>query len=733
MVLHIDMTNCFGIKNLNQDFNISGKYTHLIYAPNGTMKTSFAKTLKYVSKQSKLRPCDQLHPENPNSSGSYHVTIDGTAIKAKHLFVANGDEDIDTSKSFANFLASAELKLRYDTIYGHLTEKKNALMSRLNTVSRSSDCEAELLATFRQNDADTIFTVLERLSDEVTDGLPAYDFKYNDIFDKKEKVKNFIEQNREKLQTYFSQYNQLIASSTIFRSHNGHTFGTYQASQLEKSVSDGDFFGVEHRIMLHGQEAPIDSSEKLTEIIKQERERILNNEELRRIFDEITAIIEKNTELRALKSILDSHPEWIGELLEYDEFRRKVWKGHLSKAELKALLSEYNDVYQEHKADLLAVLHESNLEQTRWRDIIDIYNDRFDVPFKVVIENQRDIILKQEAAKLKFLYKDIDGNEIEKDKSDLVENILSRGEKRAFFILQLLFELESRKMEAFTSLVVFDDIADSFDYQNKYAIIEYIKDLSEKSAGKFIILLLTHNFDFYRTIAARLSLFQPNLWMVVRKEDGTIEIKDGQYKGNVFIKAFVGHDDDDKIFISMIPYVRNLVEYTKGENSHEFMTLTKCLHQKDTTNLITITDVMTIMSGYTQGTPMRRVASSAKVYDLIMATAESIASEPNPDPIVIQNKIVLSIAIRHLAEKYMHDKLLAAGKSEADLTCDGTQTGRWTGIYKKTLPTDPKRHVIERVNMMTPEIIHLNSFMYEPLIDLSLSHLIALYQECKVL
>ena len=39
--------------------------------------------------------------------------------------------------------------------------------------------------------------------------------------------------------------------------------------------------------------------------------------------------------------------------------------------------------------------------------------------------------------------------------------------------------------------------------------------------------------------------------------------------------------------------------------------------------------------------------------------------------------------------------------------------------------------LIEEVNMMTPEGIHLNSFMYEPLIDLSAEHLVSLYNRCK--
>lgn len=330
------------------------------------------------------------------------------------------------------------------------------------------------------------------------------------------------------------------------------------------------------------------------------------------------------------------------------------------------------------------------------------------------------------------MYKEGNGHDIEQSKDSLL-SILSRGEQRAFHILQLLFELESRKKESYNSIIVLDDIADSFDYLNKYAIIEYLKDLSENSEGKFVFLVLTHNYDFYRTVANRLSLFQPNLWMVIRNNDGTIDIKDGQYKGNVFVNAFVGHDDDDKIFISMIPYVRNLVEYTKGIDSPEYLKLTECLHQKANTPNIDITAIRDIMASYTLGKAMKRSASTNKVFDLIMRTADVIISEATPDPILIQNKIVLSIAIRLLAEKYLHDKLIASGKSEADLICTGVQTGNWTQKYKKACPTDSKRNIIERVNMMTPEVIHLNSFMYEPLIDLSLNHLITLYNECKTL
>lgn len=140
---------------------------------------------------------------------------------------------------------------------------------------------------------------------------------------------------------------------------------------------------------------------------------------------------------------------------------------------------------------------------------------------------------------------------------------------------------------------------------------------------------------------------------------------------------------------------------------------------------------MDILKDYTLGKGLKRQRSDNKIYSLIMSTAESIVKEEAPDPILIENKIVLSVAIRHLAENYMYGKLISAGKQEKDIEVSGNQTGKWTGEYKKCCPDDKNKIIIERVNMMTPEIIHINSFMFEPLIDMSICHLITLYKACN--
>ena len=125
--IKINWKNCFGIKQLEHEFKYQeNKNIQLLYAPNGTMKTSFAKTMKYLSGQSKDKPCDQLHQDKESY---FDVLVDGNVVDKDSLFVVNGDDAIDSSTSFVNFLASSELKTKYDEIYGKLIQEKNSLMT----------------------------------------------------------------------------------------------------------------------------------------------------------------------------------------------------------------------------------------------------------------------------------------------------------------------------------------------------------------------------------------------------------------------------------------------------------------------------------------------------------------------------------------------------------------------------------------------------------------------------
>jgi len=220
--------------------------------------------------------------------------------------------------------------------------------------------------------------------------------------------------------------------------------------------------------------------------------------------------------------------EDIKEFAYLNKFRKKLLINYISthKNEFNVLLKLHKDTSEQRAK----IVEEAKKEQAQWKEVIDIFKRRFTVPFEVQIKNQENVILNGEPASLLFKYKDGNGPDDEKllGGSELQES-LSTGEQRVFYLLNIIFQIETRKKLKKNQLVVVDDIADSFDYKNKYAIIEYLKDVLDDP--HFFMIILTHNFDFYKTIKSRLGAkinYQGN-WSTIRKS-GEIELIKGEKK-----------------------------------------------------------------------------------------------------------------------------------------------------------------------------------------------------------
>jgi hypothetical protein len=97
----------------------------------------------------------------------------------------------------------------------------------------------------------------------------------------------------------------------------------------------------------------------------------------------------------------------------------------------------------------------------------------------------------------------------------------------------------------------------------------------------------------------------------------------------------------------------------------------------------------------------------------------------------LENKIVLAVATRLAAERYMIDKI-KDDKFVAGITENQTQA--LIKKFKEKFPKEEEtKKILDRVGLMTPENIHVNSFMYEPIVDMSDEHLKRLYGDVKTL
>ncbi len=721
-IIEIKLKNCFGIGSFEHKFDFGEINTNsfLIYAPNGTMKSSFAMTLDLISKNDpKLRPRDRVYPDRPTT---FKILVDGNNIITESILVVNAEDNTyDTTSKISSFIASKELKKKYDDIYSDLDFKKNEYIKILKRISQSTDCESEFISTYSQSPKDTFFELLLVITKSLLSKPISYSFRYNDIFDKKENVKKFLEKNQSLLSEYITQYKELLTKSKFFKSSE-NSFGTFQANLLLKSIEDNSFFEAGHKFTLNDNEE-IKSATELKNLLEVEIKSIINDENLKKTFEQVDKSIGANIELRAFKSAIENDNMLLLELDKYEEFRKKVWLNYISSLEKES--KELANYYESKKTEIELIIKEAKREFAVWEQIIKTFNERFFVPFEIKLVNQEDVVLKEKTAALEFDYKDQNDVPVKQDKSSLLA-ILSKGEQRAFYILQLLFDIESRKHLNQETLLILDDIADSFDYKNKYAIIEYVKELH--SSLNFKLLILTHNFDFYRTIASRLYLPWESVFMVLKNDTREISLAKGEYRNNVF-SYYKDHISEQKVFISMIPFLRNLFEYIEGK-SINYNKLTSCFHLKADTDSFVCSDILNLIHTQFPVTVNQNITFGTKpIKELIFETADIIEQENPLSEVLLENKITLSIAIRLQAEKYMISKIPNA----TTLVINGHQTSKLLKEFKKTNTDKAVISILERVNLMTPENIHINAFMYEPLIDVSVLHLIDLYKKVKQL
>lgn len=112
----MNLKNCYGIQSLEKEFDFSrtgnGKpRAYAIYAPNGTMKTSFSKTFVDLSNGNSPKEERYNHPT------TCVVEADNLPVAQEVVYVLKAELDISAdSPSITNILVNPENKARYDEL-----------------------------------------------------------------------------------------------------------------------------------------------------------------------------------------------------------------------------------------------------------------------------------------------------------------------------------------------------------------------------------------------------------------------------------------------------------------------------------------------------------------------------------------------------------------------------------------------------------------------------------------
>jgi len=338
----VDLENCYGINKLEQDFDFSEHNAVLIYASNGTMKTSFAKTFLDISNGDE--PEDRIYGRD--TSCNIEKTIDGATypIEATDIFVIESFKDNFNFEKISKLLVNKDLKDQYDEIFNNIENAKSKLIKKIASLSKLKQSEIE--STFLEDFPDpnkNFLDVLLSLEDKIDGNVefPVEDMKYKIIFDNK--ILEFIKKDEifDSIEEYAEKYLKLMDESEIFEIN---VFTHNNADNVSKELDNNNFFDVNHKISLSNGQI-INNKEEFELLIQQQKEIILTDDRLLELFDTIDSGLDKNKDTREFKKILGNYQNIIPELRDIPSFKKKIWISILNKEK-----NNYFDLIEIYKA-----------------------------------------------------------------------------------------------------------------------------------------------------------------------------------------------------------------------------------------------------------------------------------------------------------------------------------------------------------------------------------------------
>ncbi|MDD3793608.1 MAG: AAA family ATPase [Candidatus Gracilibacteria bacterium] len=761
--LKVELKNCYGIKEMCEDFDFEKSNVYSIYAPNGTMKTSFLKGFRdYISLEG-TKPCDKIN----NIEGSIILKDENDKIIDKEKIFPIESLNLEYHGNFSNLLINPKYQKEYLLIYENIEKQKKKLIFGINGLSKveQSSIEKKILEDYGKEELNFLdFLNIEYGGIDFSNLNDYENVKYGIIFSKKAQDLLNDPELASNIGNYEAKYKEIINKYSCFRLGG---FTIYQADNLLKEIRNTKFFtGTNNKLKLNIEKnGDISNDLEFDEFIKNIKSEISTNKDLLRLL----LLISKGTkDVKEFQEHIETEgSKFVIKLNKQNELKKDLWNYYFKQNEKE--LNELKKLYNDGIKKLKEILEEAKNYKTDWYNTIKIFKNRFDVDFKIDIYDKENVVVGRDEARLKFIYNNNTKNQCEFDKNQLLQlDILSNGEKRVLYLIYIIFEFERRKKEGGNHLLVIDDIADSFDYKNKYAIIEYlheIANLEDKTGNKiFKLIILTHNFDFYRNIQLRLlgnSLMKHCLFSF-KNNDGiileTIEKMGIMNPLHNWKDTFHKAGNYSKV-VGLIPFIRNLLDYS-GEVAFEgiskqYDTLTSLLHFKENTMSVRMRDLEKIIQEVLVEKKDKTLDEyieneSDLVYDFILNNAKIV--DKKTEYLMLEEKILLSISIRLIAEKLMLDKLFKIDKIQyKSVEISGVEfwkaiTSDQTRIlydiskklnlfeFKKYLDEEiSEEQIMKQVLLMTPESIHLNSFMYEPILDMSDWHLKELYKKVKYL
>lgn len=737
--LKMSLENCYGIRRLEATLYFSRGRNVAIYASNGTIKSSLAHVFKDV--RDGAAPGDRIY----GVPGRFRILCDDEPIEPDSILVFDPTDEKDEAQTSAGILVNNGLRTEYNSIVAEIRNDIAPLVRRLNKLSgvAKNSIPATMHVDFGAGPLSDVnicdlLLAYKNDPDEPDDQDKLDDLKhikytllFNDATEKLFKHSRF----KKLISQYTERHEKLTSPSESLRGRSDH----HAAGGVQNVLDESEHFDAGRMAVFKPKPGHKDDPEEIKKAepctATTEKQKDTIKKELDSDWKAMEKILSHTSDLDAVRLLLAENRWLIPMLSDTAALKRSLWLSYLSSAQ--ALVAGVCDKCEHDWSRLQTITEKAEYERPAWMSIVEEFVRRFHVPFSVEVTNQDEALLGISVPALLFTYRGA-GGEGEVDRG-LLKSTLSDGERRALYILNMLFEVQKQIDSGKETVVVIDDLADSFDYKNKYAIVHYLKEVLDRPG--FHMVILTHNFDFLRTIKSRDIVSGKQVFLVNKKLNKTT-LQPAKIHDNP-LDAFIGDLAKPASLIAAIPFARNIVEYTRGKRDVDYIELTRFLHWRERTDQVTVSELIDILD---RTFPKARVRDKGipkddTVFGTIIDEANRCSHARTEGD--LKEKIVLSIATRLLAERFLTGRLLEGHAppvedaiSIHDLIDDNRQIlEERARAERRPLNEHEAREmdILNDVALMTPEAIHINSFMYEPILDMPSRHLSDLYKSVREL
>lgn len=774
--------NWYGISKIDNPEIILSKNNSIIYAENGTMKSSFAKGFydlslglapedKITLKKSEYVIDDDATTYNDKLSKQ----IDGIIVFPYHIKLAEenlSDPDNDGSQIYdlKELLADSELMKEYQKQKQLIEESYKKICIFLADIfigSTSLTPDAiNVINSFLSRDK--LFFSENNIISTTTNSIKLFyeiledDSNYDSTIDKVSVCDIFInddivnlfkdEKNKKIISECANKYREIEKNiSDEFIPRIGHNININNLEQIHKSLQKNNFFNEKKERKINFCNIQIDKLEDFDSLLQELNKKIYTDKNFKEKYENFEKLINRNKNRRKLNDFLKSHQKMISYL---DDIVGLIYKIIYMKLRNKKLtiLEEFKKI-EAIKNEINKIRLKASKNKTRWQNVIDIFNQRFaNNIFEFEIENKIDAMLDQ---KLSFpiLVEKRKKIDLQSDRETFF-NTLSESERKSLMFLHLLYAIECARINNKKTTIIFDDLFDSFDYKNKYAILFYLAEILQDN--NFNLIFLTHNFDFFRSLIFIFNSYNVEYTALIAKRDlnGIVKFNDDSiqnFQDYGYIKEWkqkdACFDKQFKRFTALIPFCRNLCQIKYSTRDNRYINLCKFIHfsPDDEVKICDIkNEFFEFLNINLEEYIVEKNKFNAKFYDSMTDIYQKLKSElkkskPNSLGLCNEflNKMFISQWIRIFSEKMIYCFWINEIKPPKNEIEEIKGNKRWQNKLIEKLnihdcwKKSRQKNIYERSKIISPPFSHVNSFMFEPLIDMNINELLIIAEEIE--